>query len=445
MDASDADLPSSDMQSRTSDGSLASIWPPSAGYRRAVAITLAVVYGLNQLDRQIINILLEPIRREFALTDAQAGVFGGLAFALFYCTLGVPLARIADRGNRVGMISIAIAIWSGMTALCGMAASFLQLLLARVGVGVGEAGCTPAAHSLLADYYGASERSRGLGIYALGTPFGSSLGLVIGGIVNQFYGWRAAFLAVGVPGLLMTVVTWLVVKEPRTLGIASVAAPPRASFGDVLRKLASTKSFVHICLAVTIFAISAYSVSVWGAAYSIRAFGVSTAVLGPASALAGLIAGIGGVWVGSALGDKLGAKDLRWLVWIPAIALLAGIPFAIGSLLAPNWQLTLAGFVVPLAALYVYSGPVFGVIQTLMPPNMRAMAVSLFLLATNLIGLGLGPVITGKLSDVFGAGAEGLRYALAATLVFNAWGALHFWLASRTLRADVAAVDSSIP
>ena len=415
-------------------------WPPTAAYRRAVAITLAIVYALNQLDRQIVNILLEPIKHEFTLTDTQAGLMSGLAFALFYCTLGIPLARLADRGNRVAMISVAVAIWSGMTAMCGMAASFGQLLLARVGVGVGEAGCTPAAHSLLADYYGASERARGLGIYALGTPFGSSLGLVIGGIVNQFYGWRAAFLAVGLPGLLMAVVTWLIVKEPRRLGIASIAAPPRAPLGDVLRKLARTRSFVHICLAVTIFAISAYSVSVWGAAYSIRAFGVSTAVLGPASALAGLIAGIGGVWVGSHFGDKLGAKDRRWLVWIPAIALLTGIPFAIASLLAPTWQLTLAGFVVPLAALYVYSGPVFGVMQTLMPPNMRATAVSIFLLVTNLIGLGLGPVVTGWLSDVFsggGTGAEGLRYALAATLIFNVWGAAHFWLASRTLREDV--------
>src|SRR5262249_20115231 len=156
-------------------------------------------------------------------------------------------------------------------------------------------------------------RSRGLGIYALGTPFGSSLGLVIGGIVNQFYGWRAAFLAVGVPGLLMAIVTWLVVREPRRLRVESLAAPPRAPIGEVIRKLGRTKSYIHICAAVTIFAISAYSVSVWGAAYSIRAFGVSTAILGPASALAGLIAGIGGVWVGSSLGDKLGAKDQRWL------------------------------------------------------------------------------------------------------------------------------------
>jgi len=420
------------------------MWPPSASYRRAVAITLAIVYALNQLDRQIINILLEPIKREFTLTDAQAGVMSGLAFALFYCTLGIPLARLADRGHRVGMISIAVALWSAMTALCGMAASFVQLLLARVGVGIGEAGCTPPAHSLLADYYGLNERSRGLGIYALGTPFGSSLGILVGGIINFYFGWRAAFLAVGLPGLIMAIVTWWLVREPRALGVPSLAPPPVAPLRDVLKKIATTKSFVHICIAVTVFCISAYSVSVWGAPYQMRRFGVTTNVLGPALSLIGLIAGIGGVWLGGWLGDKLGAKDRRWLVWIPAIALLVGIPFAILSLVAPTWPLSIAGFIVPLAALYVYSGPVFGVMQSLFPPNMRATAVSLFLLITNLIGLGLGPVITGWLSDIFGAGtgsADGLGLALAATLVFNVWGAIHFHLASRTLREDVAAVN----
>jgi MFS family permease len=423
---------------------LTQIWPPSAGYRRAVAITLAVVYALNQLDRQIINILLEPIKHEFTLTDAQAGVLSGLAFALFYCVLGIPLARIADRGNRVRLISIAVAIWSAMTALCGMVSNFAQLLLARVGVGIGEAGCTPPAHSLLADYYGLSERSRGLGIYALGTPFGSSLGILIGGIVNHYYGWRAAFLAVGLPGVIMAIVTWLLVKEPRTLGVPSLAPPPVPPLRETLAKILGTKSFVHICVAVTVFCISAYSVSVWGAPFQMRKFGVPTNVLGIALSLIGLIAGIGGVWLGGWLGDKLGAKDRRWLVWIPAIALLVGIPFAILSLIAPTWQLSVIGFIVPLAALYVYSGPVFGVMQSLFPPNMRATAVSLFLLITNLIGLGLGPVITGSLSDVFGAGtgsAQGLGYALAATLVFNVWGAVHFFIAARTLREDIAAVN----
>ncbi|MGH8249866.1 MAG: spinster family MFS transporter [Steroidobacteraceae bacterium] len=415
-------------------------WNPSKGYRWTVALTLMLVYALNQLDRQIINILLQPIKQDFALTDAQVGLLAGLAFALFYTTLGVPLARWADRGNRVNIISLAVLVWSGMTALCGLAANFAQLLLARIGVGIGEAGCSPPSHSLLADYYSPSERSRGLAIFALGTPLGASLGVLIGGIINYHYGWRAAFLAVGLPGVVMALVTWLVVKEPRRLGVASVAAPPTAPFKTVMAKLLRTRTFVHICLAVTIFALSAYSIAVWGASFQMRAYGVNTAVLGPATALMGFVAGLLGIGLGGWLGDKLGARDRRWLVWIPAIALIISIPFSLMSLFAPTWQLSLIGFILPLAALYIYSGPVFGLIQTLMPPNMRAMAVSIFLLVTNLIGMGAGPVFTGILSDWFGGGgsADGLRFALGISLVFNVWGALHFWLASRNLQRDLA-------
>ena len=416
-------------------------WLPSRRYRRVVSLTLMLVYALNQLDRQIINILLQPIKLEFVLTDTQAGLLAGLAFALFYTTLGIPLARWADRGNRVSIISLAVLAWSGMTVLCGLAGNFTQLLLARVGVGVGEAGCSPPSHSLLADYYAPAERSRGMAIFALGTPLGASLGVLIGGIINHWYGWRAAFLAVGLPGVLMAVVTWLVVKEPRRLGVASVGIPAQAPLKAVAAKLLGTRSYVHICLAVTIFCLSAYSIAVWGASFQMRAYGVSTGVLGPATALAGFVAGLLGIGLGGWLGDRLGARDRRWLVWIPAIALVVSIPFSLASLIAPTWQLSLIGFIVPLAALYIYSGPVFGLIQTLMPPNMRAMAVSIFLLVTNLIGLGAGPVVTGVISDLYGSdtGADGIRFALAISLVFNLWGALHFWLASRHLERDLAA------
>jgi MFS transporter, Spinster family, sphingosine-1-phosphate transporter len=414
-------------------------WLPTKRYRWAVSLTLMVVYALNQLDRQIINILLQPIKLEFALTDMQAGLLAGLAFALFYTTLGIPLARWADRGNRVNIIALAVLVWSGMTALCGMATSFMQLLLARVGVGVGEAGCSPPAMSLLADYYPPEERSRGFAFYAMGTPFGSSLGLLIGGIINYYYGWRAAFLAVGLPGVIMAIVVWLVVKEPRRLGIASVAPPPTAPWKDVVKTMAGMRTFVHICLAVTIFCIAAYSISVWGASFQMRMYGVNTAALGPATALMAFFAGVTGVALGGWLGDKLGARDKRWQVWIPAIALLVSIPFSFFSLYAPTWQLSLIGFFVPLAALYIYSGPVFGLIQTLMPPNMRAMAVSIFLLTTNLIGMGVGPAFTGLASDWFGGGsAEGLRLALLLSSVFYVWGAFHFWLASRCLKKDLA-------
>jgi MFS family permease len=417
-------------------------WPPSRRYRLAVALTLMLVYALNQLDRQIINILLQPIKQDLDLTDGQAGLLAGLAFALFYTTLGVPLARWADRGNRVNIVALAVTVWSGMTALCGMAANFWQLLLARIGVGVGEAGCSPPSHSLLADYYPPDERSRGLAIFALGTPLGSSLGILIGGVVNHYYGWRAAFLVVGLPGLIMAVITWLLVKEPRRLGLAPLAAPPRVPFKVVLAKLAGTRSFVHICLAVTIFTLSAYSIAVWGAAFQMRTYAVNTASLGPAIAAMNFVAGLLGIGLGGWLGDKLGARDRRWQVWLPAIGLLIGVPLALMSLYAPSWQLSVIGFTVPLAGLYLYTGPVFGLMQTLMPPNMRAMAVSVFLLVTNLIGMGAGPLFTGLLSDHFGGDASGLRAALCASQIFNVWGALHFWLASRSLERDLQGTEA---
>jgi MFS family permease len=417
-------------------------WPPSRRYRLAVALILMLVYALNQLDRQIINILLQPIKQDFDLSDGQAGLLAGLAFALFYTTLGVPLARWADRGNRVNIVAFAVMVWSGMTALCGMAANFWQLLLARIGVGVGEAGCSPPSHSLLADYYPPGERSRGLAIFALGTPLGSSLGVFIGGVVNHYYGWRTAFLVVGLPGLMMAVITWLLVREPRRLALAPLAAPPQVPFKVALAKLLATRSFVHICLAVTIFTLSAYSIAVWGAAFQIRTYAVNTASLGPAVAVMNFVAGLLGIGLGGWLGDRLGARDRRWQVWLPAIGLLVGVPLALMSLYAPSWQLSVAGFTVPLAGLYLYTGPVFGLIQTLMPPNMRAMAVSVFLLVTNLIGMGAGPLFTGLLSDWFGGDAAGLRAALCASQVFNVWGALHFWLASRSLKRDLQAVDA---
>jgi MFS family permease len=220
--------------------------------------------------------------------------------------------------------------------------------------------------------------------------------------------------------------------------VRAAATPPTAPLKDVLATMARMKTFVHICLAVTIFCIAAYSISVWGASYQMRRYGVDTGTLGPATALMAFFAGVTGVALGGWLGDKLGARDKRWQLWIPGIALVISLPFSAFSLYAPTWQLSLVGYFVPLASLYVYSGPVFGLIQTLMPPHMRAMAVSIFLLTTNLIGLGVGPTFTGLASDLFGRGsADGLRDALLLSGIFYLWGAFHFWLASRHLSRDL--------
>jgi MFS family permease len=416
--------------------------PFSERYSWYVASFLMVVYIFNQMDRQILGILLEPIRVDLAMNDTQAGLLSGLAFAMFYVTLGIPLARWADRGNRVDIITIAVCLWSAMTAACGLASGFLQMLATRVGVGVGEAGCTPPAHSLLADYSTRANRSRMLAVYSLGIPLGGSFGMVLGGIVNQHFGWRAAFFAVGLPGLLLAVITKLTIVEPRRAVGVSMATPERVRVSAVLRAMVGSRTYLHLCIATSLFAFSAYGISLWCPAFLIRTHGVATGILGPALGAVGLLGGVFGILSGGWLGDALARRDPRWLVWVPAIALLIGVPFTLAGVFAPTWWLALLFFIIPLAAMSIYAGPVFGLIQTLMAPSMRAVAVAVFLFIVNLFGMGGGPLVVGVLSDAIGARVVGggLRWSLAASTVFSVWGALHYHLAGRTLRQELEAL-----
>ncbi len=424
----------------TEQQSDASPLPANPRYKWFVAGSLMVVYTLNQLDRQILTILLEPIKQDLNISDTQLGLLSGLAFALLYTLLGLPIARLVDRGfNRVKIVSVSIFVWSLMTVFCGMASSFVQLLLARVGVGIGEAGATPASHSLLTDYFDEHERSRGMSLYSLGIPVGGFLGLLLGGILNQWYGWKMAFIIVGIPGLLMAALLPLLVREPR---VAQKELAPTAGvdFTSAIRELYRTKTFVHACLATSFFTFTAYATATWGPSYLIRTFGVETGILGITLAFSSLIAGVGGVLLGGWLGDKFGPRDSRWLLWIPAIALLFSIPFALGSLIVPRWWLSALMFMVPIAAMSVYTGPVYGLIQTIMPPHLRAMGSATFLLTTNLIGLGCGPLAVGALSDFLSTivGADSLRYSLAASVIFTVWGAIHFLIAATHVREELA-------
>jgi MFS family permease len=267
-----------------------------------------LVYTLNQLDRQILTILLEPIKRDLDISDTPLGLLSGLAFALLYTLLGLPIARIVDRGfNRVRIVSISIFVWSLMTVCCGLASRFLRLRLARVGVGIGEAGATPASHSLLADYFDEHERSGGMSLYSLGMPVGGFLGLLLGGILNQWYGWKIAFMAVGIPGLLIALILPFLVSEPR---VQRVEPAPQDSldFLPAIKALFATKTFVHACLATSLFTFSGYAFATWGPSYPIRTFGVETGILGITLAFSSLIAG-GGVLLCGWLSDKLVPRD----------------------------------------------------------------------------------------------------------------------------------------
>ena len=410
----------------------------SPRYRNYVLGMLVVVYVFNFLDRQIVTILAEPIKLDLGLNDTQIGLMTGLAFALFYPVLGIPLARLADRANRVSIISVALVIWSGMTALCGLAQNFTQMLAARIGVGVGEAGCSPPAHSLIADYYPPEKRATALSIYALGIPIGSILGLLAGGWIAEFYGWRTAFLVVGIPGILLAVLVKATIREP-IRGMSESATTAQATqppLGETVRTLLANPTLVHIAMGGALTSFVRYGLGQWMPAYFIRLHGMGIAetatvfglVLGVASAI--------GTFLGGTLADRLSRIDLRVYAWLPAAGVLLAFPFYAVAMTLENPYLAIAVLVVPSLLNSLWLGPAFGTIQNLAPMRMRALASAILLFILNIIGLGLGPFLVGVLSDLLSdsLGRESLRYAILIATAAYFWAGAHFIFAGRTIR-----------
>ena len=409
---------------------------------------LLVVYIFNFIDRQILSILLEDIKADIELTDTELGFLGGIAFALFYTFAGIPIARWADRGSRRTIIAISILIWSIMTAFTGAARGFWMILAARVGVGIGEAGCSPPAHSLISDYFPPEKRGTALSIYSIGIPVGGSLGTLIGAWVGDLFGWRMAFVAVGLPGVLLALIVRWTLKEPER-GRTELPTPDGQkvesggeSVGQVLKFLAGLRSFWHMAFAGSLHAFVGY-----GAAYFLPSFFARVHEMGLAergtwlSAIA--LVGIIGTFLGGWLGDKLAPRDVRWYLWVPALATLAGVPIALGYYLSPDPYVALLLFGIPAGiAGPMYLGPSFAMTQTLVKPHMRAMASAILLFVLNLIGLGIGPWFVGFVSDALAPqfGNESLRWALVSIVsVGNLWAALHYVLAGRTFHADLKA------
>lgn len=294
--------------------------PPSdsaAAHARTMLWILLIVYIFNFLDRQIVNILAEPIKADLGLTDTELGLLAGPAFAVFYALLGIPIARYADKDgtNRVRLIALALAIWSAMTAVCGLAQNFVQLLFARIGVGVGEAGCTPAAHSLISDSVAPEKRSSAIAFYGLGVPIGSLLGLIIGGIVNDLYGWRIALMLVGAPGLALALVVLFVMREPRhsrtAEAVATAAAATRLSTGEAMREIFASRAFIYILIASSVVAFLGYGKALWTISFFIRSHGLSTTEAGLSMAVVLGLAGVFGTWLGGKMADRFGARDKR--------------------------------------------------------------------------------------------------------------------------------------
>lgn len=408
------------------------------GYRRYTLLILVLVFTSSHIDRQILAILLEPIKRELLLSDTQLGFLSGVAFAIFYATLGIPMAMWADRSNRRNIISWALATWSGMTSLCGMAANFWQLALARIGVGIGEAGSSPPSHSIIADMYPPAERATAMGTFSLGI----NLGLLVGGWINQWYGWRVAFYVVGVPGLVLALVVRHTLQDPPR-GYAEgtqLTHEEAPGLWDVFRFMFSIPSLRHIIAGATLAAFVGYGVALWLPAFLIRSHGLKSGAIG--TALAFLFGVMGGIstYIGGRLADRLAKRDVRWNVWVAGIALLIALPFTAAAYLTRDIRVASACALVPALMSGVYLGPSFAMNQGLVAVRMRSVASAIMLFILNIIGLGLGPQTVGLISDLLKEryGTESLRYALLCLSFINVWTASHYFMASRTLGADLA-------
>ena len=417
----------------------------SLAYRSYVLVVLVIVYTFNFIDRQIVGILAIPIKAELRLSDSQLGLMGGLAFALFYTLLGIPIARLADRVSRTWIMTVALALWSLMTALCGLTQNFAQLFLARVGVGVGEAGGVAPAYSLICDYFPAKERARALSVYSFGIPIGAAVGIVLGGYITSLMSWRMAFFIVGLAGLLITPLLKFTVREPKRGALDSprvdadrAAAVTAPSLLEVIAVLARKPSFWGLSLGAASASMMGYGLFFWAPSFLVRSFHLSLLHASLSFGALVLVGGLIGIWFGGALTDRYGEKRRSMYAFIPAIAFVATVPFYIAGVLSTTLWISFAVLLVPTALGLVWLGPVLAAVQHLVPSNMRATASALFLFINNLIGIGLGTALIGIVSDSMRLrfGVESLRYAILAGTGFYLVAAALLFLAGKKLAKD---------
>jgi predicted MFS family arabinose efflux permease len=390
-----------------------------------------------------LSILQESIKADLGLSDGPLGLLTGFAFAVFYGTAGLPIARLADKSNRRNIIAAAIGLWSLMTAVSGLAQNYIQLLIARVGVGVGEAGGSPPSHSIVSDIFPAEQRASALSIYSTGVNIGILFGFLLGGWLNEFFGWRIAFMVVGIPGLIIAILVRTTIAEPIRGGAENrTDSEFVVPFKNVLGLLFSRASFRHMAMGAAMNAFAGYSTSSWTASFMIRSHGMSTGELGTYLAIILGLCGAIGVVLGGVLADKLGRSDRRWHMWLPAITGVICLPFMVATYLVDGPYMALALSVIPGILFNVYLGNTLAMTHGLVGLRMRAVASAILFFVLNFIGLGLGPTFVGFLSDYLEPtlGQESLRYAMLYVLpVAMLWSVTHFWLAARTLRDDLAA------
>lgn len=431
---------------------------------------LVTVYAFNFVDRTIVNILQQPIKEELVLQDWQLGLLGGTTFAIFYVFLGIYVARLAEKKNRVTIMTVCILLWSLFTALVAGVTTFIQLLLLRIGVAVGEAGATPTSHSLISDHFSPAKRPGALAIFASGNTIGNILGALIGGFIGGTFGWRVAFIVAGVPGILLAAITFFTLKDPRHRGqlwhapksVHTGEEEDVPSFADAARLMLRKPTFRQLAMGAGVMLFGSYGVIHFMTPHLMRTFGMS---LRDASLLGGvglgIMLGIGTI-SGGFIAQKLAVRDRRWVVWTIATAMTLAVPLTLATFLTENLVVAAPFFLLLMGCLGAFQGPLFATAHSLVQPRMRATASALMLLVITLVGLGLGPLAVGIGSDLMAAArfegsdfktvcasgtaldaacqqasATGLRLTLASCAVIFGWASIHFWLAGRTIREDV--------
>lgn len=424
-------------------------------YRNYLLLVLTVIFAFNYVDRLALGIVLQDIKIDLQLSDTELGLLSGLAFALFYSVLGIPIARWADLGNRVTIITVTTALWSAAVALSGVVTSFGQLLLVRTGVAVGEAGCVPPAHSLIASYFTRGERPRAVSLYMLGGPLAVVIGYFAGGWLNELYGWRMTFILLGLPGIVLAVLARSTLNEPRvakgttgaeeTTTDAASEAEPRLR--EVCVTLATNPAFRHLLFCFSVWYFFGWGLQQWAPAFFIRTHGLATGELGTWFMMIYGVAGGVGIYFGGIWATRYAAGNEHLQLRACAIAFAFFALITATGILAPDYHLAFAAFALAQLGGSTSLGPIFATIQTLVPPRMRAMSIAIVYLSANLIGLGLGPLSAGMLSDALRPrfGEESLRYALLILCPGYFWAAWHLWRASRTVTRDLAATQFADP
>jgi MFS family permease len=419
-------------------------------YKHYLLGVLLLITAHNFVERTTLGLLLQDIKTDLALSDTQLGFLTGIAFAVFYSLMGIPIARWADRGNRIAIVTLTTALWSAAVALCGLARNFTQLLLIRVGVAVGEAGCLPPAHSLIADHFARAERPRAVAIYMLGAPFGMLLGYLSAGWLNELYGWRVTFMLLGVPGLALAALAGLTLKEPRRTISVQIAMPDGltahpASFKRACVALWANATFRNVWLGLSVQSLFGYGIMQWMPAFFIRSFGLTTAQVGTWFAIIYGLGGLLGTYLGGMLAARYAAHNERLQLRFIALAFVVFAILSACVYVSSNAHVAFTFLALAMIGGCTMNGPLFATIQTVVPDRMRATAIAIVYLFSNLIGMGLGPLAVGALSDAFRpwAGEESLRYALLLLCPGYVFGVWYVWKASTTVNRDLEEVSRS--